>query len=82
MYRFRSKINKATLESRYKAIYVHAGLQRKWNREIAGCPELVMTLPAGKLPEDLLTMKYEDLVDVYTVLKQDLENLQVIEKIL
>lgn len=24
-----------------------------------------MTLPAGKLPEDLLTMKYEDLVDVY-----------------
>ena len=75
MYRFRSKINKATLDSRYKAIYVHAGLQRKWNREVAICPELAATLPAGKTPDDLLTMKYEDLVDVYNGYKQVYNNL-------
>lgn len=65
MYRFRSKINKATLDSRYKAIYANAGLQRKWNNEVRTCPELAATLPAGVVPDDMLTMKYEDLVDVY-----------------
>ena len=70
MYRFRSKINRATLESRYRAIYVHASLQKKWNREVRTCPELATTLPAGMAPEDLLTMKYEDLVDVYNGYRQ------------
>ena len=65
MYRFCSKIKKRTLDSRYKAIYNNAGLLRKWNREIARCPELAKTLPAGKMPEDLLIMRYEDLVDIY-----------------
>lgn len=70
MYSFRSTINKQTLDSRYKAIYKRAGLQRKWNREIVGCPELATTLPAGKKPEDLLTMEYEDLVDIYNGYRQ------------
>ena len=54
-----------TLESRYRAIYAHAGIQRKWNKQIASCPELATTLPNGVTPDDLLTMRYEDLVDVY-----------------
>lgn len=65
MYSFHSTVNKATLDSRYKEIFKHAGLQRKWNSAIAACPDLAKTLPNGKIPEDLLTMKYEDLVDVY-----------------
>ena len=70
MYRFRSKINKATLDSQYRTIYARAGLQRKWIREVAACPELANTLPAGVVPDDLLTMKYEDLVDVYNGYRQ------------
>ena len=58
------------MDSRYRAIYVHAGLQRKWIREVAACPELANTLPAGVVPDDLLTMKYEDLVDVYNGYRQ------------
>lgn len=70
MYRFHSKINKATLESRYRSIYAHAGLQRKWNNEVRICPELANILPAGVVPDDLLTMKYEELVDVYNSYRQ------------
>lgn len=65
MYRFQSSVNNAELNSRYKDIFKRAGLQRKWDSAVATCPELVQTLPAGKTPEDLLTMKYEDLVDIY-----------------
>lgn len=70
MFRFHSKVNKVTLDSRYRAIYAHANLQGKWDKEVRTCPELAATLPAGKTPEDLLTMKYEDLVDVYNGYRQ------------
>ena len=77
MYRFRSKINKATVDSRYKAIYAHADLQGKWNNEVRTCPELATTLPVDKTPDDLLTMKYEDLVDVYNGYRQVYNGLSV-----
>lgn len=65
MYSFHSTVKKAVLDSRYKKIFEHARLQRKWDRELTSCPELARILPVGKTPEDMLTMKYEDLVDVY-----------------
>lgn len=65
MYSFHSTVKKAVLDSRYKKIFEHARLQRKWDRELTSCPELAKILPVGKTPEDMLTMKYEDLVDVY-----------------
>lgn len=65
MYSFRSTINKATLDSRYKSLFAHAGLQKKWKREVKSCRELDGSLPGSISPEDMLTMKFEDLVDVY-----------------
>ena len=80
MYRFRSTISKVTLDSRYEAIFAHAGLQRKWNKQIAACPELATTLPAGVAPDDLLTMRYEDLVDVYNNYKHVYNGLSAARK--
>lgn len=74
MYRFESSIDKRELDKRYKKIYVHARLQKKWNDELAECPELSQTLPTGVMPDDMLTMKYEKLVDVYLLYRQVYDN--------
>ena len=70
MYRFESSVRRQVLDKRYKVIYEHAGIQRKWDREVIRCPELAGTLPAGVLPETLLTMRYEKLVEVYLLYRQ------------
>lgn len=75
MYRFESSVAKKVLDKRYKAIYAHARIQEKWDAELAGCPELASTLPVGVIPEDLLTMKYEKLVEVYLLYRQVFDNL-------
>ena len=65
MYRFESIINGRDLDKRYKAIYAKADLKKKWDNEVAVCPELARTLPNGIAPADMLTMKFEKLVEVY-----------------
>ena len=70
MYRFESNASPKVFEKEYKAIYAHAGIQRKWDREKLACPELDLTMPDGVNPEDLLTMKYEKLVEVYLQYRQ------------
>lgn len=70
MYRFESSVSPKDLEKEYKAIYTHAGIQRKWNSRKRTCPELDLTLPNGVNPEDLLTMKYDKLVEVYLLYRQ------------
>ena len=77
MYRFRSSLNRKTLNAQYKALYVKARLQSKWNNELSTCPELAQTLPPGKSPEDLLTMSYEELVDVYLLYRRVFSGLPV-----
>ncbi len=80
MYRFESSVAKKVLDKRYKAIYAHARIQEKWSAELAGCPELASTLPAGVMPEDLLTMKYEKLVEVYLLYRQVFNNLNDVRR--
>ena len=65
MYRFESGLEPKELEKRYMAIYTNARLQRKWEKEMVNCPELAQTLPVGINPVDMLTLKYEKLVEVY-----------------
>ena len=65
MYRFSSSLSKDKLEKKYKDIYIKAKLQDKWDNEVAKCSDLASTIPTGKTPVDLLTMSYEELVDVY-----------------
>lgn len=65
MYRFVSSEKRSVLNDKYKKIYKHARLQEKWDEEVKNCPELARTLSAKLNPVDLLTLPYEDLVDVY-----------------
>ena len=65
MYRFESSIDAQILEAKYKTIYANVDFQQKWNDRLVRCPELARTLPRGVKPADLLTLKYEKLVDVY-----------------
>lgn len=75
MYRFESSIEARVLDKRYKNIYTHARLQKKWDDELIECPELAQTLPLGVKPEDMLTMKYEKLVEVYLQYRDVYDNL-------
>lgn len=80
MYRFESSTAPKELEKRYKAIYARAGIQRKWDKEKRSCPELGLTLPLGVKPVDLLTMKYEKLVEVYLQYKRVQNGLSDVRK--
>ena len=77
MYRFESIIEGRDLDKRYKAIYAKADLKKKWDDEVVGCPELARTLPDGIAPTDMLTMKFEKLVEVYLRYRQVFNRLTI-----
>lgn len=80
MYRFESNIDPRVLEKRYKEIYSRIDIQKRWNNAVKVCLELAQTLPKGVKPIDLLTMKYEKLVDVYLQYKCVYKNLDIVGK--
>ena len=81
MYRFESNIEPQVLEKRYKEIYSNANIQKKWDDAVTSCPELAQTLPDGVKPVDLLTIKYEKLVEVYLLYKSVYRRLNAAKKI-
>lgn len=70
MYRFVSTLDKIVLNANYKRIYAQVDFQGLWKTEVMHCRELAKTLPRGIHPEDLLTMSYEELVDIYNQYKR------------